>query len=107
MIRIPVIEAPRQVLSMVLNTRRCTIGLNYNTLASRWMLDLSIDAVPVLAGRRVVTGVDLLAPFEFGIGLIIAGGYDAPDTEPNYQALTAGTVRLYHITQDEAAALTQ
>lgn len=107
MIRIPIIEAPRQVLSMVLGARRCTIGLNYNTLIDRWMLDLSIDAVPVLAGRRVVTGVDLLAPFDFGIGMLIAGGYETADTEPDYEALTSGAVRLYHTSYEEAAALTQ
>lgn len=102
--RFPIIDAPRQSFGVVLNRRRCTMALAYNPGISRWTFDLSIDGELRLAGRRIVVGTDLLAPFSFGLGAIFAGDYAGQGGTPDYDALVSGRVRLYHVTPDEIVA---
>lgn len=102
--RFHIIDAPRQTFSAVLNGRRCTISLAYNVTTERWNMDLSIDGTLVLAGRRVVHGVDLLAPFQFGLGTIFAGDHEGKGSLPDYEALIEGRTRLYHVTPAEIEA---
>jgi hypothetical protein len=102
MIEIPVIDAADQQMAATLGGRRVTLRLRYNVNADRWTFDLSIDDVPVLTGRKIVTGIDLLAPFKFGIGLLFAddGG---KGILPGRTELPRGLVRLYHASEAEIA----
>lgn len=93
-----------QQFGTIINGRRVTFRLRYNPSNHRWSFDLSIDDQPVLHGRRIVTGVDLLAPFNLGLGLVIAAVV-TPGAAPDRDALPAGEVRVYHLTQAEAEAL--
>lgn len=93
-----------QQFGTVINGRRVTIRLRYNQSNDRWSFDLSIDDKPVLHGRRIVTGVDLLAPFNLGLGMIIAAVV-TPGAVPDRNALPAGEVRIYHLTEAEAETL--
>lgn len=100
----PILDVADQQFGAILNGRRTTIRVRYNVTSDRWSFDLSIDDEPVLHGRRIVTGVDLLAPFDFGIGLIFALATPGnEDVGPDRAAFPAGTVRLYHATEAEAA----
>lgn len=75
----------------------------YNPTTDRWDFDLSIDDLPVVYGRRIVTGVDLLEPFDLGIGMLIA----IPNVRgavPDRSSLPDGRVRLYSLTQAEYEA---
>jgi len=98
-----IIDAADQQFGARLSDRRVTIRVRYNVTTDRWSFDLSIDNLPVLFGRRIVTGVDLLRPYNFGIGLIFAYPTEAGDV-PDRAALPGGTVRLYHATQAEVDA---
>jgi len=103
MIEFTVADAADQQFSAILNNRRVTLRLRYNVTTDRWSLDLSLDDQPVLQGRRIVTGVDLLAPFDFGIGAIFA--YPAAEGQiPDRSGLPSGRVRLYHATPAEIEA---
>lgn len=103
MIRFQIIDAADQQFGAVLNRRRVTLRLRYNVRTDRWSFDLSIDNLPVLHGKRIVTGVDLLASFNFGIGKLFAWSL-VPGAEPNRANLPNGNVGLYHVTDDEADA---
>lgn len=103
MIRFDVADHADQQFSTVVAGRRVTIRLRYNPTSDRWSFDLSIDDLPVLHGRRVVTGVDLLAPFDFGVGAIIAAAV-TPGAEPDRRGLPLGTVRLFAVTEEEIEA---
>lgn len=104
-----VIDAADQQFGTIINNRRVTIRLRYNPTSERWSFDLAIDDLPVLQGRRIVTGVDLLSAFRkgiakshgFDIGLIFAAATSAGGA-PDRSALPDGTVRLYHLTTAEA-----
>lgn len=97
-----IIDASDQQFGTVINNRRVTIRLRYNVTTDRWSFDLSIDDLPVLHGRRVVTGVDLLAAYDFGLGMIFA--YSATGEQPDRDALPAGTVQLFQANQSELEA---
>ena len=95
-----IIDAADQQFGTIINGRRVTIRLRYNPTSERWSFDLAIDDQPVLLGRRIVTGVDLLAPFNFGLGVVFAAAV-TPGAVPDRQALPAGTVKLFHASDAE------
>jgi len=97
-----IIDAADQQFGTIINGRRVTIRLRYNPTSERWSFDLAIDDQPVLLGRRIVTGVDLLAPFNFGLGVVFAAAV-TPGAVPDRQALPAGTVKLFHASDAELA----
>ncbi|MCD1645242.1 phage baseplate plug protein [Aurantimonas coralicida] len=100
---LPVLDAARQEFSIVLGTRRVSIGLEYNTMADRWFMSLAIDDAPILTSRKVVLNVDLLAPYDFGIGAVFAYAANS-GTEPGRAQLPDGRVSLFHMTEAEVAA---
>lgn len=95
---------PDQRFSVSLNSRRVTFRFRYNVSFDRWTFDLAIDDVPILYGRRVVTGVDLLKPFGLGIGALVARAM-TPDAVPDRQGLPRRSVRLYSVTQADLDAV--
>lgn len=105
MIEFPIIDEADQSFSTILNNRRVTIRLRYNTTTDRWSFDLSIDDVPVLHGKRVVTGIDLLEPFNFDIGVLFSLPATGDTAVPDRTNLPTGVVRLYHAEEAELEAL--
>lgn len=99
---IPIIDAPSQSFTTTLAGRRCDFVVNYSTWANRWSFDLDVDGVRVLSGRRIVCGVDLVKPFDFGIGSLVAAPWGEP-AEPGRTELPSGRVRLFHLDPAEAA----
>lgn len=99
-----VLDQPDQQFGTIIDGRRVTIRLRYNPNNDRWSFDLSIDDVPVLHGRKIVTGVDLLAPFRFGLGVIFAAAV-TPGSVPDRDALPRATVRMFHASDAEVAAV--
>jgi hypothetical protein len=101
-IAIRVGAAPDQQFVLILAGRAVTMRLRWNGVANRWHMDLVIDDVVVLQGRRVVVGVDLLAPFSLGLGRIFA--WPAVEgAQPDYEGLVEGRVALLHATEAEVA----
>jgi len=101
---LPIIDAPSQAFTTTLAGRRCDFRVNYSTWANRWSFDLDVDGVRVLSGRRIVVGVDLLAPFNLGVGSLIAAPWGEDGIEPGRKELPSGRVRLFHYDPAEAAA---
>lgn len=103
MIEFSIVDHADQQFATVLNNRRVTLRLRYNTTSDRWSFDLSLDDQVVLHGRKVVTGVDLLAAFDFGIGMIVAASITT-GAVPGRDELPSGAVKLFSLTEDEIAA---
>ncbi|QIG69522.1 hypothetical protein EVC17_039 [Rhizobium phage RHph_Y1_1] len=99
----PITDAADQQFGVVLNDRRVTVRVRYNPTTDRWSFDLSIDDVPVLYGRRIVTGVDLLRAYNFGIGLIFAAAVTS-GAVPDRSSLPAGLVRIFYASTEEYEA---
>lgn len=102
MIEFKITNAAKQKFSTIIGTRRVTFRLIYNHAIERWHMDLAIDGDYVLHGRKIITGVDLIDPYQFGIGRIFA--YSATSAEPKKQELIDGRVKLYQVTQSEIDA---
>jgi len=102
MIEFSIIDEADQQFATVLEGRRVTIRLRYNVTIDRWSFDLAIDDQPVLTGRRIVTGIDMLAPFNLGIGAMFALA-EKDGAVPDRNNLPRGIVRLYHASEAEMA----
>lgn len=103
MIQIEIAENPDQRFGLTLGNRRVTMRVRYNTLIDRWSFDLSVDDVPVLTGRRIIVGVDLLAAFpQFDLGVLFAADI-VEGSQPGRYDLPNGKVRLYQATEAEIA----
>lgn len=92
-----------QKFATILEGRRVSIRLRYNPTVDRWSFDLAIDDEPRLHARRVVTGIDLLAPFNFGVGVIFAAPM-VPNAVPTWSQLPNGEVRIFQTTKAEIDA---
>lgn len=103
MVEFEITDAADQQFGAILNGRRVTIRLRYNVTTDRWSFDLSLDDQPVIHGRRIVTGIDLLAPFNLGLGAIFAMPA-VSGAAPGRAGLINGRVRLYHATPAEITA---
>lgn len=91
-----------QQFSTVINNQRVTIRLWYSGFNDRWSADISIDGAPVLHGRRIVTGSNLLAAYDFELGVLFA--HSNKNYEPGRDQLPEGLVKIYHATQEEVDA---
>ncbi|HEV7258927.1 MAG TPA: hypothetical protein VGN82_14195 [Bosea sp. (in: a-proteobacteria)] len=101
---LPIIDAPSQAFTTTLAGRRCDFAVNYSTFDDRWSFNLDVDGVRVLSGRKIVLGVDLVAPFALGIGSLIAAPWGDEGAQPGRTELPSGRVRLFHYDPAEAAA---
>ena len=88
-------DSANQKQTAIILGRRCTLRFRFNPTLNRWTFDLRIGDEDVLFGRRIVLGVDLLQPFNFGIGGMIAVSLDG--SEPDYAALVERRVRFYSV----------
>lgn len=102
MIQLDILDESRQKFSLILNDQRVTIELWYAVSTDRWSFNLALDGEWVLTGRKIVTGVDLLAPFQLGLGVLFA--HSESGAVPNRSNLPLGIVKLYHATQEEVDA---
>lgn len=92
-----IIDAPLQSFTTTLAGRRCDFVVNYSTWDNRWSFDLDVDGARVLSGRKIVLGVDLIAPFNLGIGSLVAAPWGDDEAEPGRTELPSGRVRLFHV----------
>lgn len=104
MIEFEIADEADQQFATLLENRRVSFRLRYSEESDRWSFDLSVDDTPVLYGVRIVTGVDLLAPYNLGLGILFALPSPEEDLPPNRANLPNGLVRLYHTTEDEVEA---
>lgn len=102
MIQFTIADQADQKFATTLGGRRVSMRLRYNPSTDRWAFDLSIDGEAILHGRKIVTGIDLLEPFNFGIGAIFARAEGS--ASEGRAELPSGRVKLFHATQSDIDA---
>lgn len=102
MIQFGITDEADQRFSVILNGQRVTVRLWYASFNDRWSADISIDGEPVLHGRKIVAGSDLLATFDLGIGVMFA--HSEQNHDPGRDQLPDGLVTIYHASQEEINA---
>jgi hypothetical protein len=98
-------DAPDQEFTTILNGQRCGLRFRYSPTTDRWNFDLRIADELVLIGRRVVTGVDLVGAFDFGIGGIFAGDFEGKGAAPGRTEIPERRIRIYQIDPAEIAEI--
>lgn len=93
---IPVINAPWQRLETYLSDTAVSIELLWNGYSERWSMAMFVQGVEKLRGRRLVTGVDLIAPYQLGIGRLFLVDWEGKGASPGRAELPAGVFRLIH-----------
>lgn len=89
-----------------LGQQRLGFHFKYVTLIDRWVFDFYIDDTPVLCGRKVVLGTNLLAPHAFRVGALFALDMEGKGDEPGLEAITDESIRLFHLSELEQVNLT-
>lgn len=100
MIRFNIIDSPDQQFSILLGDQRATVRLRWNLTSETWSIDFALDDVPVMTGRRITAGTNLLAQLRLNIGAIF-GLPVVGEPEATRQSLVNGNFRLYYATQAE------
>lgn len=93
---IPVLDHPDQEFHVRSGDKDIKIKLLFNPSSNRWTFDLWINEKLMLAGRKLVAGIDLIAPYSFNIGHLYVIDTRANNNEPSRYNLPRGDVRLIH-----------
>lgn len=80
--------APSQTFSVRYAGQSLRVAVRYNNFQDRWAFDLAVAETPKVAGRKIVTGVDLLGAYALGFGLYALG------ETPGRDSFTTGKTRL-------------
>lgn len=95
LVEIPVIDAPRQSLSTVLNGVPVDLHIAFNEFAGLWVLGVALDGAWRVTGRLMIPNVDLVKPFGLGIGKLALIDMIRDGSTPGREEVPAGLFRLY------------
>ena len=95
LVEIPVIDAPRQSLSTVLNGVPVDLHIAFNEFVGLWALAVATESIWRVTGRLMIPGVDLIKPFGLGIGKLALIDMIGDGSKPGRSEVPAGLFRLY------------
>ncbi len=104
-LEIPFTSDGAQTFSVQLGSVKYQFSANFNERASAWYLDIAdpTTLAPIVSNVAIVLGANLLAPFNLGIGSLIANNEDASLLDAGPDDL--GTrVKVYWFSPDEVPA---
>lgn len=93
---IEVLDHPDQEFLIRLGNKDIRIKLLFNPSSNRWTMDIWINENLALCGRKIITGIDIIARYELEIGHIYAIDTRASPAQPERYSFTSGDVRLVH-----------
>jgi len=102
MIEFKISDAADQKFSAIINNRRVTFRFRYNYVSESWFFDLALDGDYVLHGRKIIPNVDLIDPYDFGIGSLFA--HSETKVRAGRQEMVNGLVRFYQVSEAEKNA---
>lgn len=98
--RINLTAAPDQRLSVIVDGRRSTFRFRFNAWAQRWHFDMALDDQPVIYGRRVVSGRNLI-PGVVLPGKLFAYVYAGNGSQPGLGDFASGAADLFYVGEAE------
>lgn len=103
--RIPISGFPRERLVVSLQGRSIAIRTRYSSEAEAWTLDVSEadpggSEVPLISGRRITLGNDLLKGHALRLGALYAIDTTGTGSDPGAGDL-GSRVLLFHVTRSE------
>lgn len=106
--RIPFTGYPRERVTATLEGRTISLRVRYSSEFELWTLDLAEtapgeDETPLLTGRRITLGNDLLGGLNLRLGALYAIDTTGTGTDPSAGDL-GSRVQIYHLTTAEIEA---
>lgn len=98
--RFEITASPDQRFAVTMNGRNVELRLRWNRETEHWSLDLYLDRVAVMVGRRIVPNINLIRRLHLGLGAIWAVG-----TAQGRDVFTDGDLVIYQADPDELEAL--
>lgn len=99
-------DAPDQEFEIFYQSKRLKFRFRFLDMLSAWVFDMQVNNVSVIHGRRVNLQTDLIAPFNLGIGRMIAVDYADTNAQADRTSIPNREVRIFLATEDEIAAAT-
>ena len=94
-------DAADQEMSVLIGSATVTFRFRFMDILKRWVFDLKIGDSWVLHGRAIFLRQDLLEPFEFGIGRLVAWDYTDRRPYPGRTELPKREVRLFLVSDTD------
>ena len=91
---ISIANHPDQELSVRFSDQDVRLKILFNPSANRWTMDIWIDGVLRLAGRKLLASIDIIEPYDLGIGHIYVVDTRMQKQQPERYNFPAGDVRL-------------
>jgi len=105
MIEIPLTSEAEQIFTIELNSVVFSFRVIYNTRLGIWSADISSGGNELVNGVALVTGLDIMAPYNIGLTNLYVINIAVNNAEANSSNL--GTdVRLYQLTDEEVSSVT-
>ncbi|MCB1421735.1 MAG: hypothetical protein KDJ69_04570 [Nitratireductor sp.] len=92
-----------QELTVLVGATTVTFRFRFMDMLKRWVFDLKIDNTWKLHGRTVFLRQDLIEPFDFGIGKLVAWDYTDRRPHPGRTELPKREVRLFLVSEADLA----
>ena len=101
-VELPLSSAPAQSFTTQLGDRKFYFEVRYNSRNGVWTLDMFDDASreAIFSGLAIVLGVDLLDPYNFDLGALIAQDKTGQGKDATADDL-GSRVALYWVSNDE------
>jgi hypothetical protein len=104
LIEISVGTAPSQAFDVMMEDTQITLRMIHLSLPDRWNLSVERAGEIILAGQRMVIGVDLFKSFNFKLGALICFDRSTEGTDPGRTDFE-NRVILVHVTEAEIASV--
>jgi hypothetical protein len=106
--RIPFTGYTRERLTTTIEGRTISLRVRYSSESESWFLDLAetqpgTEETPLLSGRRITLGNDLLGSLDLRLGALYAIDTTGAGVDPGAGDL-GSRVLIYHLTEAELAA---
>lgn len=104
-LELPLTPDPSQTFSIDIAGSKYRFDVKYNDRAGVWTFDLYLDETdaPILLGVPIVTGVEILEPYNLEIGQLLAVDQSSQALDATSEDLGTRVV-LYWMSDDEVPA---
>ena len=99
--RLTITDTASQVQRFNLGSQSIVVEVNFNTFVNGWFIDVSVNDVSRVSGRRVHQGVNIV-PELAGFALVCRDTSDN-DADIDYDALVSGSAFIYVIEPSDLA----
>lgn len=100
MIEIPLNSSPEQLFNIVISETKYDLRVILNSRTGVWSLSISSQGDDLVSGIALLPGVDILEPYNLGIGRGYVVNLENPNRNPSKTGLGVSS-RLFILSEEE------